>query len=52
MNNNGLSFTFAICCVWPIIVHFGIVYIGKIMAGQDWINIRWSEIRFPWSKNR
>ena len=50
--NRGIPFAIILCCVWPLIVHFGIVYIGKVMTQRDWSNIRWSEIRFPWSKDQ
>jgi hypothetical protein len=48
--NRGVPLLIGICCVWPIIVHFAWIYIGKRIAERDWNHIQWSEIRWPWSK--
>lgn len=50
--NSGIPFAICILCVWPLIVHAGIVYISKQASQRDWTSIRWSEIRFPWSKDQ
>lgn len=52
MRNDGILFTLLLCCGWPLIVHAGILYFSRTISQRDWTNIRWSEIRFPWSKHQ
>lgn len=49
--NKGLPFALGLCCVWPLMVHAGILYLQRGLARRDWSNIQWSEIRWPWIKH-
>lgn len=50
--NDGIPFAIGLCCIWPIIVHFGIQFITRQITHRDWSNIQWSEFRWPWSKDK
>lgn len=38
-------YTCGFCCLYPILVHFGIVW-----AMKQYTRIDWNNIRFPWRK--
>ena len=44
--NYSYLYTCSICCVYPILVHLGIVWLTKYASRIDWQNIR-----FPWRRN-
>lgn len=53
MNNNtqGIFLTFFICCLYPLIVHFGLLYGLRWLVTRDWKNIQWQNLfKLPWSK--
>jgi Sec-independent protein secretion pathway component TatC len=50
--NKGVPLLIGLCCVWPLIVHFGWVFIQRGITQRDWSNIQWSDIPWPWRKNK
>lgn len=49
--NKGVPLTITLCCVWPLVVHLAIRYGWPYIANRDWRNIRWDEVKWPWSKH-
>lgn len=49
--NNGYYYVIGICCVWPIVVHLGLTYGLRYLATHDLKNIKWQNLRMPWSKD-
>ena len=50
--NKGIPLTIALCCVWPLVVHLLLTYIPRELRRRDWSNIQWSEIHWPWRKEK
>jgi hypothetical protein len=42
----GILLATLVCCIWPLIVHGVIVYLGRNGA-----RIQWDQIQWPWSKH-
>jgi hypothetical protein len=44
---SGVWLTLFLCCGWPLIVHFALLY------GVQWINRRdWQNLKLPWRKDQ
>lgn len=50
-STSGMIFAFAVCCGWPLLFHFSMLYGMRYIATRDWNNIQWQSIKFPWSKD-
>ncbi|MBI5950192.1 MAG: hypothetical protein HY865_00930 [Chloroflexi bacterium] len=48
--NKGMILTVLLCCVYPVAFHLLATFGLKFIANRDWKNIRWDEVKFPWSK--
>lgn len=48
---SGLWLTLFLCCGWPLIVHFALLYGVQWANRYDWRNINWSNFKLPWSKD-
>lgn len=51
MIQKGTWLTFGLCCVWPLVVHAGLLYITRVAKSRDWNSAQLSDIRWPWSKD-
>ena len=49
--NKGIPVAIFLCCLWPLIVHFGILFGMRAVANRDWKNIQWQNLKLPWSKD-
>lgn len=45
--DQGLFLLTFVCCVWPVLVHLGIVYGIPWIRSKDWRQI---DFKNPWSK--
>jgi hypothetical protein len=50
MNNRGVWLFCGLICIYPILGGLVINWIVNFMRTHDWQNLRWSDVKFPWSK--
>ena len=46
MSNRGILMLTFVCCIWPIIFHFGLNWLMGYGKRIDWKEINWT----PWRK--
>lgn len=51
MNNKGVWLFCGLLCVWPVVGWAVINFVLGFIRSHDWANMRWSDVRFPWSKS-
>ena len=49
---DSILITIGVCCIYPLVIHFGLLALGRFLRRHDWKNIDWSRFPTPWRQDQ